>query len=70
MRNLRVYQPMGITKVTEDVDEIQSQVIEDLKEAEKTWEWIENDWVDKTTGECLTGYTPSDEIEKLIKNIK
>ncbi len=70
MRNLRVYQPMGITKVTEDVDEIQSQVIEDLKEAEKTWEWIENDWVDKTTGECLTGYTPSDGIEKLIKNIK
>lgn len=70
MRNLRVYQPLGITKITEDVDEIQSQIIDDLKSAEKIWEWVDYDWVDKTTGECLTGYTPTDEMEKLIKNIK
>jgi hypothetical protein len=73
MYKLRVYQSFGIPKVdkvTEEIEELQAQTIEDLKEAEKTWHWIENDWVDTTTGEMLTGYTPDKYTQKLVDNIK
>ena len=70
MRNLRVYQPFGIHKVSEEIEELQAQTIEDLKKAEKSWSWIDNDWVDKTTGEMLTGYEPDDTMKRIIKNIK
>jgi len=70
MRNKRVYQAFGIKKcVNEDVDAIQSQIIHDLEEAEKTWEWVESDWVDKS-GELLTNYKPSEKMNELVKNIK
>lgn len=29
------------------------------------WEWIRTDWVETTTGECLTGYKPSESIHRL-----
>ena len=70
MRGLRVYQPFSIQKVTEDIDEIEKQIIEDLIEAEKTWEWIENDWVYTPDGECLTGYTPDEQMVYFVQNIK
>ena len=73
MYGLRVYQSFGIPKVnevSEEIEELQAQTIEDLKEAEKTWHWIDNDWIDKTTGEMLTGYEPDDTMKRIIKNIK
>lgn len=69
MRNLRVYQPFGIAKVSEEIDEIQSQIIDDLQIAEKTWTWLESDWVDKETGELLTNYKPDDMMITMCKNI-
>jgi len=70
MRGKRVYQSFGIKKsVNEDIDTIQSQIIHDLEEAEKTWEWVESDWVDKS-GELLTNYKPSEKMNELVKNIK
>jgi len=72
MQGLRVYQPLGIKKVSEEIEEIQTQIIEDLKSAEKIWTWIEgaNDWIDKETGECLTNYEPDEFTKTLIKNIR
>ena len=70
MQGLRVYQNMGIKKVTEDIDELQSQTIVDLMKAERMWNWIDCDWIDKDTGECLTGYTPDAWTQELISNIK
>jgi hypothetical protein len=72
MRGKRVYQPFGIRKsISEDIDTIQQQIIEDLEEAEKIWEWEEHDWVDRQTGEHLSNYTPSQKMNELInKNIK
>lgn len=70
MRNLRVYQAFGLKmNVSEDIDEIETQIIEDLKECEKVWTWIESDWIDMETGECLTSYTPTDEVKELYKNM-
>lgn len=73
MYGLRVYQSFGIPKVdnvTEEIEELQAQTIADLVEAEKTWHWIENDWVDKTTGEYLTGYTPEGFVKTIVNNLE
>ena len=70
MRGLRVYQPVGIKKVSEEIEEVQAQIYEELERAEKIWTWIEEDWIDVHSGECLTGYTPDTRIKELVeKNI-
>jgi hypothetical protein len=35
------------------------------------WEWSQpaNDWVDVDTGECLTGYEPSDHFKTLVSSL-
>jgi hypothetical protein len=68
MYQRRVFQPVGIKKITEDIEELQSEIYADLIEAERTWTWIENDWIDKQTGEMLTGYEPSEVLINLLKN--
>lgn len=68
MRGLRVYQPLGIKKVSEDIDGLQSERY-DIEKLEAVWEWFEKDWYNKDTGEELTGYEPSDTVLELINNI-
>jgi len=71
MRNRRVFQPMGIEKdISEDIENIQAEVIEDLQFREAVWTWIDTDWVNPETGETLTGYAPSENVTTLIKSIK
>lgn len=70
MRGKRVLQPIGgMRKVNVDVEEIRSEVYEEL-EQEENLSWIYDtplgDWIDRTTGETLTGYTPSDKFRKWI----
>lgn len=68
MYQRRVFQPVGIKKITEDIEELQSEIYADLIEAERTWTWMEHDWVDEQTGELLTGYEPSGVLINLLKN--
>lgn len=55
----RVFQPIGLKKVSvsEDVDEIQAQEINDLKSAVDVWVWEHEvkDWLN-SSGELLTAY--------------
>lgn len=64
----RVYQPMGLKKapVSEDIDEIESQVVEELKEDINVWAWIHevSDWV-TADGELLTGCNARDKYKIL-----
>jgi len=58
----RCFQPFGIIKmVSEEVDKLDSQVYEELKDSEGgiiEWKWKDCDWInDKNT---LTGYVPPD----------
>jgi len=72
MYGLRTFQPMGVKKakiVTEDIEELQSQIYSDLEQRETHWSWIESDWIDRSTGETLTGYEPSANIVTLLQNI-
>jgi len=59
LRKKRVFQPIGLKKinVSEDIDTIQAQEIDDLKSAVDTWVWEHEvkDWIN-TYGELLTTY--------------
>jgi DNA-damage-inducible protein D len=70
MRGLRVFQPIGLKKdVSEDIEDIITEEISGIEEKFIDWKWFRNDWVDKSTGEALTGYVPSDSMNRLIDNI-
>ena len=76
MRGRRVFQPLGIRKyVSEDIQEIQGQLFEDLREFDSNgnktftvWEWHVDfyDWIDTNTGEFLTGYMPDKKTISII----
>jgi DNA-damage-inducible protein D len=70
MRGLRVFQPIGLKKdVSEDIEDIITEEISGIEEKFVDWKWFKHDWVDKSTGEVLTGYIPSDNMNRLIDNI-
>jgi Replication protein len=70
MRGLRVFQPIGLKKdVSEDIENIISEEIEGIDEKFTNWKFYKHDWVDRSTGEVLTGYIPSDNMIKLIDNM-
>lgn len=71
MRGLRVFQPMGIKKVSEEVEDLRAVEVEGIESVEVpiSWKWHGSDWVDKETGEALTGYMPSAQMEELTGNI-
>jgi len=58
----RVFQPIGLKKlsVSEDIDGIQAQEIDDLKSAVDAWVWEQEvkDWLN-SSGEFLTEYMPA-----------
>lgn len=57
MYRIRTLQSMGwIKKVSEDIEELDSQVIEDIQEGTDVWTWEQDasDWVN-SSGEFLTG---------------
>lgn len=69
MRGKRVFQSMGIKKdVSEDIEEVQSQEYAVLESSIIDWEWEGIDWVDKSTGEVLTGHTPSQVVLDILEN--
>ena len=73
MWGLRVFQPVGIKKdVSEDITELDAQEIEDIDEAVERifWKWNTHDWVNEDTGECLSGYVPSEAMNTLIDNME
>lgn len=59
MRGKRVFQPLGIKKyISENIEETQYMLFEELKENYTTWEWHTEffDWIDINSGDALTGY--------------
>ena len=66
MQGLRTFQPMGIKKVSEDVDELTSEVFAELEKRETQWVWVEDDWVDIGSGELLTGHIASEASQTIV----
>jgi len=68
MRNLRVYQSFGIQMISDEIEELQSELYTDIIKCDKIWTWLEQDWIDFETGELLTGYIPDESLIKIMKN--
>ena len=70
LKGRRIVQSMGIKKtISEDVDELEAVVYNELSENNDVWEFVENDWYSMKTGEELTGFNPSDTLIELSKMI-
>lgn len=66
LRGKRTFQPFGGLKpVSEDIveEELEANI---LISADSIFKWIMDDWVNLETGECLTGFKPSDSLKRLI----
>jgi len=70
MYNQKTFQAYGLKKqVNEDIETLISEIYSDLENREIAWIWDVTDWIDHSSGECLTGYKPSESMLKLITNI-
>ena len=76
MKGRRVFQPFGFTRARVDDDE--SEIILNRGTSAPTrrdetieWDWVQslNDWVDFSTGDCLTGYEPSKRFRAFVESI-
>jgi hypothetical protein len=70
MRGVRTFQPTGGLKlVSEDVEELQAEATN--REQMAAWSWLNGcaDWVNAETGELLTGYSPTDGLQKIASHI-
>ena len=68
----RVFQSMGgLKKVSEEVEALKAVEVAGIEAVEQIteWGWDESDWVNPETGEALTGYRPSPQIEELKNNV-
>lgn len=77
---MRIIQPMGGVKmVSDEIEEIEAVEIENVEQDTALWQWQKIgitaekytfDWVNVFTGECLTGYEPSEKEWKYSKRIR
>lgn len=74
---LRLFNAFGIKKILEDKDEqifdnLESQHYEELEAQVTQWFWqdVQSDWVDITTGECLSGNTRSEAEQEMCDSIR
>lgn len=77
---MRIIQPMGGVKmVSDEIEEIEAVEIENVEQDTALWQWQKIgitaekytfDWVNIFTGECLTGYEPSEKEWKYSKRIR
>jgi hypothetical protein len=77
MRGRRVYQPVGFTlpaELPDDEGELPTDagtaaISRPAEQILWTWEQSASDWIDRETGECLTGYQPSEKFRQLVESI-
>lgn len=78
LKGRKTLRPMGFRLPKEVEESIESEVMEveasdAIKRVEETvyWEWIQEmtDWVDRETGECLTGYEPGEGFRSFVESV-
>lgn len=69
MRGKRIFQAMGIKKhVSEDIEELQSETYKNIPPQQTTYIWNNQDWFCIKTGQALTDYQPSENVQKLVNS--
>jgi hypothetical protein len=76
IRGLRLWAGVGVrSAVVQPDEEGELQLVEATQavkrvEEEVMWKWERFDWVDGSTGECLTDYEPSDKVKLWVRKIE
>lgn len=79
MRGRRVYQPMGFKVAPDPANDEEAEVgtISETVALSRggevlDWEWYQesHDWVDRSTGELLTGFDPSVAMRHLVESLR
>jgi hypothetical protein len=77
LRGHRVYQNVGFTKPPIAEDE-EAELLLDKGTPAPTrptetiaWEWVQSasDWIDASTGDCLTGYEPGERFRRFVESV-
>jgi hypothetical protein len=71
IEGIRIIQPMGGVKmVSDEIEELETQEVENIQEENTIWIFRGSDWIDTSTGEMLTGYYPTEREHKYSQRIK
>ncbi len=77
VKGLRTFQPMGFVShvkldATDETLELDAGTVSPIAPDSRgriRWQWIGDDWLDYSSGELLSGFTPSDSMRELVKRI-
>ena len=65
----RTFQNFGFKGNPEDKKGNKAEAEAETNPSERLWRWKTTDWVDEhETGECLTGYEPSEALLQIFRN--
>lgn len=68
LKGTRVYQSFGKWSKPADEDFDENELVGNLEvRADSVFKWIMHDWVNVNTGECLSGYNPSESLKALVE---
>jgi hypothetical protein len=71
IEGIRIIQPMGGVKmVSDEIEELETQEVENIQEENTIWIYRGSDWIDTSTAEMLTGYYPTEREHKYSQRIK
>jgi hypothetical protein len=71
IEGMRIIQPLGgIKMVNDEIEELETQEVENIQEENTIWIFRGSDWIDTGTAEMLTGYTPTDREYKYTQRIR
>jgi len=60
----------GVKMVSDEIEELITQTVEDIQQAITIWIYRGSDWIDTSTGEMLTGYCPTNKEYEYSRRIK
>ncbi len=68
MAGVRTFQPCGVIKfVSEDIEP--EQAVESGRAEVNHWKWLAHDWVNVETQAALTGFVPSENQQRIAKQV-
>jgi hypothetical protein len=68
MAGVRTFQPCGVIKyVSEDVEP--EQAVDSGRAEVNHWKWLQHDWVNVETQAALTGFIPSENQQRIAKQV-
>jgi len=69
MQGYKVYQPFGIRPVNDEPDDLEAITLEEYADQLTWWKWKHNDWYSDRTGEPISNFRDTANIDKLFDSL-